>query len=252
MTGTIMFDPTVVEQFLRYARMIVARGYIHNTLGNMVIRAPHPDYPEHGVAYTKHAGVSLEEMGAENVVITDIPSPAILAGKGVTSVGHNLSREILRLHPDLNAVIHVHDDATIAYFGAGGVNEVGVLALDLPFILGKPISTIPAHMDVEADVVPVKDFIGDTNLVVLVGHGLSSMGRTISELYHRLNSSTADVRRAIVAEQLAAIRGTNPAYRSAAEVAEMHKYAEAIIYPKRATNVMQGYADEMTNNRSTS
>jgi hypothetical protein len=73
----------------------------------------------------------------------------------------------------------VHDDATIAYFGAGGVN--GVLALDLPFILGKPVATIPAHVDVEADVAPVKDFITGTNLVVLVGHGLSSMssmGRT--------------------------------------------------------------------------
>ena len=245
MTRTVTFNPAVVEQFLRYAHMIVARGYIHNTLGNMVIRAPHLDYPEHGVAYTKHAGVSLEEMGAENVVITDIPSPGILAGKGVTSVGHNLSREILRLRPDLNAVIHVHDDATIAYFGAGGVNEVGVLALDLPFILGKPVTTIPAHVDVEAEVGPVKDFITDTNLVVLVGHGLSSMGRTVSEAYHRLNSFTADVRRAIVAEQLAAIRGTKPAYRSAAEIAEMHKFAEAIVYPKRAANVMQSHTADL-------
>jgi hypothetical protein len=92
----------------------------------------------------------------------------------------------------------VHDDATIAYFGAGGINEVGVLALDLPFILGKPVTAVPAHMDVEADVGAVKDFVADTNLVVLVGHGLTSMGRTISEAYHRLNSFTADVRRAIV------------------------------------------------------
>jgi L-fuculose-phosphate aldolase len=197
------------------------------------------------VAYTKHAGVSLEEMAAENVVITDIPSPEILAGKGVTSVGHNFSREILRLRPDLNAVIHVHDDATIAYFGAGGVDEVGVLALDLPFILGKPVTTIPAHVDVEADVGPVRDFINDTNLVVLVGHGLSAMGRTISEAYHRLNSFTADVRRAIVAEQLAAIRGTKPAYRSSTEIAEMHKFAEAIIYPKRAADVMKGHARDL-------
>jgi ribulose-5-phosphate 4-epimerase/fuculose-1-phosphate aldolase len=225
--------------------MVAARGYIHNTLGNMVIRVPHPDHPEHGVAYTKHAGVSLEEMTADNVVITDIPNPKILAGTGITSVGHNLSREFLRLRPDLNAVIHVHDDATIAYFGAGGVTEVGVLALDLPFILGKPVAVLPAHVDVEADVAPVKDFVHDTNLVVLVGHGLTAMGRTISEAYHRLNSFTADVRRAIVAEQLAAIRGTKPAYRSAAEIEAMHTFAEAIIYPKRMDNVMQGHASDL-------
>jgi hypothetical protein len=82
MATSVTFDSAVVEQFLRYAGLVAGRGYIHNTLGNMVIRALHPGYPEHGVAYTKHAGVSLEEMAAENVVITDIPSPQILAGKG--------------------------------------------------------------------------------------------------------------------------------------------------------------------------
>ena len=40
-------------------------------------------------------------------------------------------------------------------------------------------------------------------------------------------------------------RGTKPAYRSAAEIAEMHKFAEAIIYPKRADNVMLGHAVDM-------
>jgi hypothetical protein len=121
---------------------------------------------------------------------------------------------------------------------------VGVLSLDLPFILGKPVAAIPAHVDVETDVGAVKDFVASTNLLVLVGHGLTAMGRSVSEGYHRLNSFTAEVRRAIVAEQLAAIRGTKPAYRSAAETAEMHKFAEAIIYPKRVDNVMQGHAAE--------
>lgn len=238
MPTPVTFDPHIVEQFLRYARMVAARGYIHNTLGNMVVRAPHPDHPEHGVAYTKHAGVSLEEMAAENLVITEIPTPKILAGKGVTSIGHNLSRELMRLRPDVDAVIHVHDDATIAFFGSGGFTEVKVLSLDMPFILGKHPAYVPAHVDVEADVGPVKDFVHDTNLVVLLGHGITSMGRTISEAYHRLNSFTAEVRRNIAAEQLAAIKGTKPLYRDDAEIAAMHKYAEAIIYPKRADNVM--------------
>ena len=43
-------DPAIVETFLRYARRLAARGYVHNTLGNIVMRGPHPDYP-HGVAH---------------------------------------------------------------------------------------------------------------------------------------------------------------------------------------------------------
>src|SRR5262245_34106493 len=151
MTTPVHFDSKIGEQFLRYARLVAARGYIHNTLGNMAIRAAHPDHP-HGVAYTKHAEISLEEMGMENIVITDIPTSRLIYGSRTTSIGHNLNREILRLRPDIGAVIHVHDDATIAFFGSGAFREVKVLSLDMPFILGKPPYYLPAHLDVEADV----------------------------------------------------------------------------------------------------
>jgi ribulose-5-phosphate 4-epimerase/fuculose-1-phosphate aldolase len=236
-SSPVVFEPAIAEEFLRYAGLVAKRGYIHNTLGNMALRAPHPDF-EHGVAYTKHAEISLEEMGPENLVITDIPTSKLLHGERITSVGHNLNREILRLRPDINAVIHVHDDATIAFFASGGFSEVGVLSLDMPFILGKWPYYVDAHMDVEADVAPVAGFIQDTNTVVLLGHGVTSLGRTLSEAYHRLNSFTSEIRRNIQAEQLAAIKGTRPLYRSREEVEEMHRLAERIIYPDRAEGVM--------------
>src|SRR6266403_6277564 len=87
----IPFDQEVAQLLLRYAKLTVARGYVHNSLGNLAIRVPHPDFP-HGVAYTKHAEVSLEEMTLDHVVITDIPTPRLLHGTMPTSVGHNLSR----------------------------------------------------------------------------------------------------------------------------------------------------------------
>src|SRR5215510_9259467 len=157
MTTPVHFDSKIGEQFLRYARLVAARGYIHNTLGNMAIRAAHPDHP-HGVAYTKHAEISLEEMGMENIVITDIPSSRLLYGSRMTSVGHNLNREILRLRPDIGAVIHVHDDATIAFFGSGAFREVKVLSLDMPFILGKPPYYVPAHVFFFTDTAPTENY----------------------------------------------------------------------------------------------
>ena len=99
MPTPIAFDSELGRQFIKYARLVAGRGYVHNTLGNIVIRAPHPDHP-HGLAYTKHAELSLEEMEAENIVVTDVPTSRILWGGRMTSVGHNLSREILRLRPD--------------------------------------------------------------------------------------------------------------------------------------------------------
>ena len=243
MPTPIAFDPAIGRQFIKYARMVAARGYVHNTLGNMVMRSPHPDFA-HGVAYTKHAGVSLEEMELENLVITDVPTSSILAGQGITSIGHNLSREILRLRPDIQATIHVHDDAIIALLGSGAAQEFNVLSLGPPFVLGKPVHFVPAHVDVEAGVSSVAGFVQDTNVIVLVGHGVTTMGRSISEAYHRLSTLTAEVRRCILAEQLAALKGTTPTYRSRAEIEDMYRFADRIIYPTRADKVMHEEAAE--------
>ncbi len=243
MPTPIAFDPAIGRQFVKYARLVAGRGYVHNTLGNIVMRASHPDFP-HGLAYTKHAEVSLEEMELDNIVITDVPTSRILWGGRMTSIGHNLSREILRLRPDIHATIHVHDDALIALLGSGAAQEFNVLSLDPPFVLGKPVHFVPAHVDVEADVSSVAGFIQDTNSVVLVGHGVTTLGRTLSEAYHRLNTLTAEARRCILAEQLAALRGTRVAYRSQAEIEEMYRFAERIIYPTRADKVMHEAAAE--------
>ena len=178
-------------------------------------------------------------MEIDNIVITDIPTSKILWGDKITSIGHNLSREILRLRPDANAVVHVHDDATIALLGSNITTEFNVISLDPPFVLGKPVHFVPAHVDVEADVSSVDDFIQNTNSVVLVGHGITTLGRNISEAYHRLNTLTAEVRRTILAEQLAFSKGAKPAFRSKEEIQSMYRFAEQIIYPDRAEGVME-------------
>ena len=228
----IVFDTRVADQLLRYARLVVARGYVHNSLGNIAIRAPHEGFP-HGVAYTKHAEVSLEEMTIDNVVVTDIPTPALLHGHVPTSVGHNLNREILRLRPDVGAVIHAHHDETIAYFAAGGVKELRVLSLEFPYVMALPPYVVPSHLDVENDVGPIADFIARTNAILMENHGVTTLGRSVSEAYHRLNTLTSEVRRNILAERLAAIRGTETHYLAQDSIDWMYRYAESVIYPSR-------------------
>src|SRR5262245_36634037 len=229
---TVAFDPAIGELLLRYARMIVARGYVHNSLGNLAIRVPHPDF-EHGVAYTKHAEVSLEEMAIEHVVITDIPTPTLLYGTVPTSVGHNLNREILRLRGDVHAVIHAHHDETIALFASGAVKELRVLSLEFPYVMARPPHVVPSHLDVEQDVGPVGAFIHDTNAVIMENHGVTTLGRTVSEAYHRLNTLTSEVRRNVMAIQLASAAGTQIHAIAPDAVDWMYRHAESVIYPSR-------------------
>ncbi len=72
----------------------------------------------------------------------------------------------------------------------------------------------------------------------MLGHGVTTLGRDISEAYHRLNAFTSEVRRNILALQLAALKGSNVQYRSAQEIDQMYRFAERVIYPDRAEAVM--------------
>src|SRR5205823_9418880 len=103
-------------------------------IGNVAMRIPHPAH-ELGVIYTKHAGMSLEDTTVDNVVITDVPTGALLYGCLPTSICHQLNREILKLRRDVNAVIHVHHDETIALFASRAVKELRVLSLEFPLIM---------------------------------------------------------------------------------------------------------------------
>ncbi|HEY0337637.1 MAG TPA: class II aldolase/adducin family protein [Burkholderiales bacterium] len=227
---TVKFDRTIADKFVRYAHMLAARGYVQSTLGGMVIRVPHPNYAD-GLAYAKPAGVSLEEMSVDDVVITDIPYGRVLHGNAATSVGHQMNREILRLRPDVNCVIHLHHDETIALLAAGR-EEIKSFSLTFSYLMQKPIAYLPAHLNVEEDVAPIKTFIEGTNCIVMARHGITILGRTVSECYHRVNSYASEVKRQIMVELLCAANGAKPEYITKQEMEWMFSQGDDVVYPK--------------------
>jgi ribulose-5-phosphate 4-epimerase/fuculose-1-phosphate aldolase len=226
----VRFDATVGATYVRYAHMLAARGYVQSTLGGMVIRIPHPKFAD-GLAYAKPAGVSLEEMGVDDVVITDIPHGRVLHGNAATSVGHQMNREILRLRPDVNCVIHLHHDETIALMAAGR-DEIKSFSLTFSYLMQKPLAYLPAHLNVEEDVGPIKTFIQDTNCIVMKRHGITVLGRTVSECYHRVNVYCAEVKRQIIVELLCAARNTRPEYIGKEEMEWMFSRGDGVVYPE--------------------
>ena len=45
-TPSVVFDAAIGATYVKYAQMLVGRGYVQSSLGGMVIRASHPDYPD--------------------------------------------------------------------------------------------------------------------------------------------------------------------------------------------------------------
>jgi ribulose-5-phosphate 4-epimerase/fuculose-1-phosphate aldolase len=196
----------------------------------MVIRVPHPDHPD-GVCYAKPQGISLEEAAADDLVITDIPWGRLLHGERATTVGHQMNREILRLRPDVNCVIHLHHDETIAFLAAGH-EEIRSTSLTFSYLMQKPAAYLPAHLNVEEDVGPIKTFIQDTNCIIMRRHGFTVLGRTVSEAYHRTNVLCSEVKRNIIVEMLCAAKGTRPEYLSKEDMEWMFQRGDAVVYPE--------------------
>ena len=226
---TVVFDRSVAATYVRYARMMVQRGYVQSSLGGMAVRVPHPGHAD-GICYAKPQGISLEEMEEDDLVITDIPYGRVLLGERATTVGHQMNREILRLRPDVNCVIHLHHDETIAFLAAGH-EEIRSTSLTFSYLMQKPAHYLPAHLNVEEDVGPIKTFIQDTNCIIMRRHGFTVLGRTVSEAYHRTNVLVSEVKRNVIVETLAAVKGTTPEYLSREDMEWMFKRGDAVVYP---------------------
>src|SRR5579864_6011455 len=225
----VAFDAKVVRSYVTYAHRLAARGLVNASVGGMVIRVAHPDYPD-GVCYAKPQGISLEEVEEEDLVITDIPFGRLLRGERATTVGHQMNREILRLRSDVNCVIHLHHDETIAFLAAG-FQEIRSYSLTYGYLMQKPAHYLPASVNVEEDVAPIKTFIADTNCIIMRRHGFTVLGRTVSEAYHRTCVLVSEVKRNILVEMLCASTGQKPEYISDAEMAYMAEHGDAVMYP---------------------
>ena len=144
-------------------------------------------------------------------MITDIPFGRILHGERATTVGHQMNREILRLRPDVNCVIHLHHDEMIAFMAAG-YEEIRSFSLTYGYLMQKPAHYLPASINVEEDVGPIKTFIQDTNCIIMKRHGFTVLGRSVSEAYHRTCVLVSEIKRNIIVETLCAANGKTPEY----------------------------------------
>jgi ribulose-5-phosphate 4-epimerase/fuculose-1-phosphate aldolase len=142
-----------------------------------------------------------------------------------------MNREILRLRPDVNCVIHLHHDETIAFLAAG-FEEIRSTSLTFSYLMQKPAAYLPAHLNVEEDVAPIKTFIQDTNCIVMRRHGFTVLGRSVSEAYHRTNVLVSEVKRNIIVETLCAARGTKGEYLSKGDMQWMFERGDAVVYPE--------------------
>lgn len=225
-------DSTVIiRAFLKYARLLSNRNLVCNTFGNIALKISDPTLGKE-VIYTKHRGVSLEEMGRENIVVTDLATDSLLVGTIPPSIGHQMHREIFKLRPEVQALIHLHPDEIISYFSVFHAEGMPFISNDTALVLQSPVKVLPPEVNVEIDLGPLKEFIQGTNCIVMPHHGITVLGETLSEAYHRTCSVIAETKRATLARILAATAGRKMPAVADDEVEHMYKIGKSVIYGK--------------------
>lgn len=228
------FDLAIGSDILQYGQRLAARELLVNTLGNIVVRT-HCPYWQREVMYTKHLGVSLEESGLEQLAVLDGQSDELLHGHCRPSLGHRMHREIMRCRPDIQATVHRHPDEVIAFFSVMQWQHMRYVSNDTALVMGKPPCILGEGVNVELDVAAIGRCAGDTNCIVMPGHGITSFGRDLSEAYHRAVAFVAEIRRLINCQYLSAATGNPIAFASEDDVRQMYALGEQVIYGSTRT-----------------
>jgi len=223
------FDQASAQSILSYGQRLAARHLLMNTLGNIAVR----HYSHHwrrDVIYTKHLGLSLEECGLENIVVLDLHSDELLHGTARPSQGHRMHREILCRRPDINATVHLHPNEVVAFFSVMRWRTMKYVSNDTALVMGKPPCILGEGVNIELDIQAIARCVADTNCIVMPGHGITSLGRNLSEAFHRALAFTAEVGRLIISQQLSAASGCPVAYADEDDVQRMYREGQNVIY----------------------
>jgi ribulose-5-phosphate 4-epimerase/fuculose-1-phosphate aldolase len=132
--------------------------------------------PEGRGAWMKAATLGFEEVGEENVLLVD-RAGNVLAGDGRRHAEFALHTEAIAARPDVGAVVHTHSPVAVA-LGATG-HPLRPISHEANLFVPPPIARYTRTGDLiltpelGADVAAT---LGDRNAVMLVNHGILTVG----------------------------------------------------------------------------
>jgi len=125
-----MTKDQIKQEIIRYGNMLIEKGLCTGTGGNISVRLPEND----GFMITP-SGIPYPAITPEDIVTMDFEGN-IIDGKRTPSIERNMHRAIFNARPDVNAIVHTHQnlasaiaatrqdfppilDAFVAVFGGG-------------------------------------------------------------------------------------------------------------------------------------
>lgn len=166
-----------LKQSLIDAGQILAREEQGDFIfGHVTARVPGDD--EHFLM--KPHQIGLEEITADNLITCNLEGEKV-AGDAPRHIEVFIHSEVLRVRPDLHAVVHTHAPSAVA-FSALGIPLQGIGHEGTYFHAGIPVFTETADLIIDqARGKAVARAMADSDVLIMRNHGIVTAGRTIEE-----------------------------------------------------------------------
>lgn len=166
----------LAQQIVDYGKKMYRAGLVTGTGGNISLRVPGED------AYLiSPSGMPYEEITADDIVMMDMDGNQI-GGKRRPSVEKNMHRNILKMRPEFNAVIHTHSTYASAY---ASLRKPLPVFLDIMiFAFGGPVKCAKyARIGSTELAENVEKAMRGTNVAFLANHGCIGAAENLELAY---------------------------------------------------------------------
>jgi ribulose-5-phosphate 4-epimerase/fuculose-1-phosphate aldolase len=192
------------DQLAHLGAAAVGAGLVVGSGGNLSAREPGA-----AACWVTASGTWLERLTRPEFALISITDGAVLAGHPVPSSEWRLHAATYRARPDVNAIVHLHPQASVLLTALG--HDIALITTDHAFYL-REIAVVPFFPpggDEVADAAAAA-VAGGVDAVVLAHHGCSVLAGTV-ELAHKRAFNLEEAARSTLAALLLGGRDAVPA-----------------------------------------
>lgn len=176
----MMGEKDVIDQLIHYARAAYHRGLVRGTGGNASARLNAKKM------LITASGISLAEIELDNLITVDINTCVWEAKAGFKpSIEYKIHADILRLKPEIGAVLHVHPPYATAFAVSNMeipmVTDSGFKHPKIPMVAFAPSGTEELRTNVSQAISRTPD----CRALLLEKHGLIAWGESPQAAYYQ-------------------------------------------------------------------
>ncbi|MBN2119833.1 MAG: class II aldolase/adducin family protein [Candidatus Omnitrophica bacterium] len=161
------------KEIIYWAGLLNQKGFVTAKNGNLSCKVNRDK-----ILVTSHDSY-LGHLEEKEVLLADLKGN-VLEGELELTNEKSLHLDIQRKFKDAGVVIHAHPTFTTAFFHY--FENLDIFSFEAKFYIGQA-AVIPQETPIVVDTKPVLDALENTNIVILKGHGVVSIGRDFKEAF---------------------------------------------------------------------